>query len=309
MNNQTFETQDATQDRFETACIEMVGGHTPRHGLEQEDPRVMPTETNIENAFGDILDILEGLMVDSILEEHITDIASSLTTSIHYVLNRTLKKQNDIQSEIRQLTREFDGSEIRDVQLQQQTNLMKQTDERAEGLEAMRDTLAGFVHGRYNHIWHPPRGNHVSQSGNITSAVVEARDFIKASESRKQDALMPEGSRVGFAGGKEFNDHDAIWSVLDKTKDRHNDMVLVHGGARTGAEKIAASWADHRGVAQIKCTPDWKVHAKAAPFKRNDEMLKLGLIGLVACPGNGITDNLIDKAREKRIKIKTIEGN
>ncbi len=60
MNTQTFETQDAAQDRFEIACIEMIGGHTPRHGLEQEYSRVMPTEVNIENAFGDILDILEG---------------------------------------------------------------------------------------------------------------------------------------------------------------------------------------------------------------------------------------------------------
>jgi hypothetical protein len=36
---------------------------------------------------------------------------------------------------------------------------------------------------------------------------------------------------------------------------------------------IAARWADHRKVPQIAFKPDWTKHAKAAPFKRNDQML------------------------------------
>ena len=35
----------------------------------------------------------------------------------------------------------------------------------------------------------------------------------------------------------------------------------------------AARWADHRKVSQIAFKPDWTKHAKAAPFKRNDQML------------------------------------
>ena len=55
-----------------------------------------------------------------------------MVTSLHYVLARIERKQDDVQSEIRRLTREFDGSEIKDIQLQQQTNLMHQTDRRDE---------------------------------------------------------------------------------------------------------------------------------------------------------------------------------
>ena len=140
-------------------------------------------------------------------------------------------------------------------------------------------------------------------------AVVQARDYIRAREDRRRDALMPEGTRIGFAGGKDCNlaSIDAIWNMLDRIRTRHPDMVLVHGGA-PGAERIAAKWADNRGVAQIVCTPDWKTHAKAAPFRRNDEMLSLDLIGLIAVPGNGITDNLIDKARQKRLAVKIIDA-
>ena len=42
------------------------------------------------------------------------------------------------------------------------------------------------------------------------------------------------------------------------------------------------------------------------PFRRNDEMLKLKLVGLIATPGSGITENLIAKAKEKGLKVKRI---
>jgi hypothetical protein len=74
-------------------------------------------------------------------------------------------------------------------------------------------------------------------------------------------------------------------------------MVLLHGGAARGAERIAACWADARKVTQIAFKPDWVKHQKAAPFKRNDAILDVLPIGVVAFPGSGITDNLADKAK------------
>jgi hypothetical protein len=74
-------------------------------------------------------------------------------------------------------------------------------------------------------------------------------------------------------------------------------MVLLHGGSPKGAEKIAACWADNRNCPQIVFRPDWARHGKAAPFKRNDQLLDVLPIGLVVFPGSGITDNLADKAQ------------
>ena len=34
--------------------------------------------------------------------------------------------------------------------------------------------------------------------------------------------------------------------------------------------------------------------------------LKLNLVGLIATPGGGITDNLVDKATKKNIKVKRL---
>jgi hypothetical protein len=80
-----------------------------------------------------------------------------------------------------------------------------------------------------------------------------------------------------------------------------------HGAAAwrkpKGAERIAACWADHHKVAQIVFKPDWAKHAKAAPFKRNDQMLEALPAGLVAFPGSGISANLADKARKLGIPV------
>jgi hypothetical protein len=80
-------------------------------------------------------------------------------------------------------------------------------------------------------------------------------------------------------------------------------MVLIHGGSPKGAEKIAACWADNRGVAQIAFKPDWTRHRNAAPFKRNDLMLEAMPIGVIAFPGSGISQNLADKARRMGIPV------
>ena len=53
------------------------------------------------------------------------------------------------------------------------------------------------------------------------------------------------------------------------------DMVLLHGKSPKGAEKIASLWATNRNVPQIGFAPGWTKHDRAAPFKRNDEMLEI----------------------------------
>jgi hypothetical protein len=80
-------------------------------------------------------------------------------------------------------------------------------------------------------------------------------------------------------------------------------MVLLHGGAPRGTERIAACWADQRKVPQIAFKPDWAKHAQAAPFKRNDALLAELPIGVMIFPGNGIQANLADKAKRLGIPV------
>ena len=93
---------------------------------------------------------------------------------------------------------------------------------------------------------------------------------------------------MAITGGKTVGDADTVWATLDRTREKYGDMVLLHGGG-PGVEKIAASWAEARGVNQVICRPDWSAHGKAAPFRRNDELLNLLPKGVIAFPGSGIT--------------------
>ena len=114
--------------------------------------------------------------------------------------------------------------------------------------------------------------------------------------------ICPRGTLVAFTGGKDFDDVTAIWRSLDSIKIKYDDMVLLHGGG-PGAEKIAASWAEKNGVHQVVCKPNWDRDGKAAPFRRNDVLLNFLPKGLVAFPGSGITNNMIDKARKIGIPV------
>ena len=76
----------------------------------------------------------------------------------------------------------------------------------------------------------------------------------------------------------------------------------MHGGG-PGVERIAAQWAERNGVHQVVCKPDWNAHGRAAPFRRNDELLNLLPKGVIAFPGSGITDNLVDKAVKLGIPV------
>jgi hypothetical protein len=137
----------------------------------------------------------------------------------------------------------------------------------------------------------------------LTAAMIDSRDFLNAKRRAETQVLLPAGTLIAFTGGPDFNDHRAIWDRLDKVHAKHPDMVLVHGGTPKGAERIATCWADKRKVPEIPFKPEWTKHRNAAPFKRNDRLLQIMPVGLIAFPGTGISENLVDKARKLGIPV------
>ena len=164
-------------------------------------------------------------------------------------------------------------------------------------MELFRDESAEQYERHIGSAWRPRSGSKVDHRA-LTSAVVDSRDFLAARRRADNEVLMPPGPKIAFTGGIEYNDVSLIWDKLDKVLAKHPDMALLHGGAPKGAERIAARWADCRKIPQIAFKPDWTRYAKAAPFKRNDQMLDVLPIGVIAFPGTGIQDNFVDKARK-----------
>ena len=207
--------------------------------------------------------------------------------------------------DLRDLQRAQDGTEIKARELELVTDRAQNLTHRRDAFETMRDTAADAYRAATGSIWRPRRGSHASQTGKLTSAAIDARDFMRARQDRKSAAHLPQGTLVAIAGGKEVADPAAVIARLDMAREKYPDMVLVHGGG-PGIERIAAQWAERNGVHQVVCKPDWDRHGRAAPFRRNDELLNLLPKGVIAFPGSGITENLVDKARQLGIPVQRI---
>ena len=204
--------------------------------------------------------------------------------------------------ELKDLQRSQDGSEVRSRELELVTDRAQNLTSRRDAFEMLRDTAAESYREATGSTWRPRRGSHVSETGKLTSAAIDARDYQRARKDRTVAAHLPQGTLVAVAGGRDVADPAAVIARLDRAREKHADMVLVHGGG-PGVERIAARWAERNGVHQVVCKPDWDRHGRAAPFRRNDELLNLLPKGVIAFPGSGITDNLVDKARQLGIPV------
>ncbi|UWR13446.1 DUF2493 domain-containing protein (plasmid) [Sulfitobacter mediterraneus] len=142
----------------------------------------------------------------------------------------------------------------------------------------MRDISADHFQAETGSNWMPRTGSKISHKG-LTSAVIDSKNFLSAERRKKNEIHCPPGTRIAFSGGADFQDFDAIWSVLDQVHEKYPDMILLHGGTPKGAEHIASLWAANRGISQVTFKLDWAKHKNAAPFKRNDTLLDLGTAG------------------------------
>ena len=98
--------------------------------------------------------------------------------------------------------------------------------------------------------------------------------------------------RVGVTGGREFDDQQFVYDVLDQIHDHCEITVLIHGAAR-GLDTFAGDWAKSRGVEVKEFPAEWDKHGpKRAGFIRNRDMIVKGLpdVVLVFEGGNGTAD-------------------
>ena len=277
-------------------------GATPDPGEPDNRPVWDETEAvaGIEQA---VHTLIESVVPDGTqLADERESLLWGFVNMLHAQAGRIDRTADRIVLEMRDLERAQDGTEVKALELERLTERAHSLGDRRDAFETMRDFAGEAYRVETGQVWRPRQGSHTSKTGRLTSAAIDARDFRRARKDRETRAHLPEGTLVAIAGGREVADGAAIWTTLDRTKAKYEDMVLLHGGS-PGVEKIAASWAEARGVDQVVCRPDWNAHGKAAPFRRNDELLNLLPRGVIAFPGSGITGNLVDKARQLGIPV------
>ncbi len=297
----TIATQAASPTATVCENLALYGGSPERDEFDSRD--IWDRDDAIEALGEAIRVIVDGVTVEGTqLADEREALLWGFVNMLHAQVTRLDRTVDKIVPEMRDLERAQDGNEVKAWELQLLTDRARNLGDRRDAFETMRDTGAEAYRVHTGEVWRPRHGSHASQTGKLTSAAIDARDFRRARKDRETRAHLPEGTLVAITGGKEIADADAVWTTLDRTREKYGDMVLLHGGG-PGVEKIAASWAEARGVNQVICRPDWNAHGKAAPFRRNDELLNFLPKGVIAFPGSGITGNLVDKARQLGIPV------
>lgn len=278
-----------------------------RPGENDIDPRPLPEAAACHQAMCDVFDALGHAFNDTRLEPDLEEVLWGVVNVFHRKIRRLdddLDRNELAQRDSQSIQ---DGSEIKSVELEHLTAMGVSLIERRNSFEALRDIAADLYGRQIGSAWLPSAGSKVNRAA-LTASMIDSRDFMNARRRADTMTLAPSGPMIAFVSGVDYNDHDAIWSNLDKVLTKHPDMVLAHTGDKTGGAKIASCWATSRNVPQIAFAPNFTRDGKAAPFKRNDRILDSLPIGVIAGPGEGgVRNNLVDKAQRRGIPVLEIK--
>ena len=102
--------------------------------------------------------------------------------------------------ELRDLQRDQDGTEIKSRELELVTDRARNLGNRRDAFEKMRDAAADAYREETGDTWRPRHGSHASQTGKLTSAAIDARDFMRARKDRATMAHLPQGAKTDGEG-------------------------------------------------------------------------------------------------------------
>lgn len=278
-------------------------------------PSDFPCEDAIEQTLTGVWSDLFMLFTDTALEADAEDMAWGFVNLFHRAGQRKSNQLDRAADEIRALLAGADGSEVHSSNLEEQTERAQAAEASMIAFEAMRETAAALYLHETGSSWKPASSSRARHGAMLTSAVINGRDYLRARRERRRDAHIPEGTPVIFAGGRGKQDSaehaktfaDNIWVTLDKVANSVPEMVLVHGGDTKGADRLAASWAERRGIQQLAFSLDRRLGARAG-FKRNEQMLSLDPRYVVAFPGTGVLERLVIDAKARRITVVDRRG-
>lgn len=278
-------------------------------------PADFPTSEEACQTLGAVWSELFAMFTGTALEADAEDLGWAFVNLFHRAAQRKSSALDRASDEVRALVASADGSEVQTSNLEDQIERAQCAESAMLAFEEMREIAASLYLDEFGSSWKPVSSSRFNHGAMLTSALVEGREFMRARTASKRRAAMPEGTPVIFAGGRTRFDTDAeakafaenVWATLDKVRERVPDMLLVHGGDTKGADRLAASWAERRGLAQVTFGLDMRLGARAG-FKRNERMLSLDPRYVVAFPGNGVLERLVIDAKARRITVVDRRG-
>jgi hypothetical protein len=85
------------------------------------------------------------------------------------------------------------------------------------------------------------------------------------------------------------------------------DCTCIISGGATGIDSIAAKYAKDHDIKLIEFLPDYRTHGRAAPLKRNTQIIEAADFVLAIWDGQSRgTQDSINKARMQKKELKVI---
>ena len=218
------ETSSQTAMACEQAAL---FGATP--GPEEFDNREIWNEDEALAGIEEAIHILAGAVAPdgTQLADERESLLWGFVNTLHAQVQRLDRGIDKIAPEMKDLGQEQDGSEIKSRELERLTDRVRNLGDRRDAFETMRDLAAEGYRAETGDTWRPRNGSHSSQTGKLTSAAIDARDYLRAREHRETSAHLPEGTLVAFTGGKDFGRRHRDLALAGQ----HQDQVRRYGPA------------------------------------------------------------------------------
>lgn len=240
-----------------------------------QDPRPHPTEDCLVQLGGGLMSEILDVVLTSALEDHAALIAEALIGGLHAAVQR-LDRRADRRRDVLALTlRDFDGSEVADLDLQERQTATAALDVAVRALELVRDAAAETWTSASGELWSPARGS--LRPNRVSAAQIDAAAALRSRQARRLDDTDPGPSIVVFRGAPSAvapEDASRIFDALNWARAQWPDLSLAITGA-PGADQIARRWAAQKHVRLVVERPDFERYRGAAPFRVNDVLMAL----------------------------------
>ncbi len=279
-----------------------------------EDPRPHPPEAALEQLGEVIMTELLDLTASTALEDFQPLIAEALIGAFHSAAQRIERDADKARDALKGLARDFDGSEVLDVELQDATRRTRAADVAMLAVELIRDAASATYTLGTGEVWSPWKGS--VRPSRTTAAQVEARDALRAAKAMRHAVAAPGALLVAFRAAPQADTADdatRIFDALNWALTQWPGMALATSGAK-GGEKLAIKWAKQKNITIVLARADFERHGRAAPFRANDEILDLDPVCVITLDNSlnalrggalkpfGPALNLAQKAGEKGVR-------
>ncbi|HEX5262315.1 MAG TPA: DUF2493 domain-containing protein [Phenylobacterium sp.] len=258
-------------DPATNAGVQLPTRPQPEPGALEQLGQALMTET---------LDVIG----DTALEDFQTAIAEGLIGAFQSIALRLQREWDRAADEVKRLTRDFDGSEVADVELQDAVARAQAAEAAIQAIELVRDRASETYTAATGEVWTPWRGS-VRRSA-CTAAQLDAREALRAKRARDQGLADPGATVVAFRGAPKADtgvDAGRVFDALNWALGQWPDMKVATTGL-VGPERLALSWARQKQVDVILAKPDFDRHRAAAPFRANETLLALEPVLVLTLP-------------------------